>query len=295
MEKYLDPTNDVAFKRVFSDAEILKDFLNGILQLEEGYKITDVTYIKNEEVPDLGQGKRSIFDIKVTDQMGKKYIVEMQNRVSQKFLHRVQFYAAHAYVTQAKVGDKLEDTTELMPIVVVSVLKGKIFPDDVPCISHHINMETTTQTCYLPALKYTFVELGKFHKLDTKLKNVADFWLYFLSASQGDKNPPVSIKDNQVLRAYNLIASFNWTPEQRDAYVRAQMLLETEKEHVTDSYNNGKIEGRIEGEQIGKLKEKQEIARKMLSMNLDIHVVSNATGLSIAEINEVMSIIKKQT
>jgi predicted transposase/invertase (TIGR01784 family) len=78
--RYLDPTNDVAFKRVFSDKEILMDFLNSAMHLENERKIIDLEYIESEEVPDIGQGKRSMFDIKVTDQSNRKYIVEMQNQ-----------------------------------------------------------------------------------------------------------------------------------------------------------------------------------------------------------------------
>ena len=33
MQRYLNPTNDTAFKKVFSDAEVLKDFINVILDL----------------------------------------------------------------------------------------------------------------------------------------------------------------------------------------------------------------------------------------------------------------------
>mgnify|MGYP006348413335 CR=1 FL=1 len=34
--RYLDPTNDVAFKKLFSQKDLLKDFLNAVLRLEEG-------------------------------------------------------------------------------------------------------------------------------------------------------------------------------------------------------------------------------------------------------------------
>src|SRR5437016_1401587 len=78
--RYLDPTNDVAFKKVFGDKSRLRDFLNAILRLPEGFKIKELDFIPTEEVPDLGQGKRSIFDLKCKDESGNVYVVEMQNR-----------------------------------------------------------------------------------------------------------------------------------------------------------------------------------------------------------------------
>ena len=95
--RYLDATNDVAFKKVFSNKEILIDFLNSMLHLTEGNKITELHFVPQEEIPDLGQGKRSIFDIKVLDLSGFWYIIEMQNRPDEFFLKRVQVYASSTY------------------------------------------------------------------------------------------------------------------------------------------------------------------------------------------------------
>jgi predicted transposase/invertase (TIGR01784 family) len=102
--RYLDPTNDVAFKRVFSDKAILMNFLNGILRLEEGHKIIDLDFVSTEEIPNIGQGKRSLFDIKVRNQAGYYYIVEMQNSSESGFLNRVQLYASHSYTSQILRG-----------------------------------------------------------------------------------------------------------------------------------------------------------------------------------------------
>ena len=45
--RYLDPTNDVAFKKIFSDQDRLKDFLNAVLRLQPGHLIRRSTlYLK---------------------------------------------------------------------------------------------------------------------------------------------------------------------------------------------------------------------------------------------------------
>lgn len=49
------------------------------MRLPEEFKIIDLEYISNEQVPDLGQNTRSIVDVKVRDNSGNIYIVEMQN------------------------------------------------------------------------------------------------------------------------------------------------------------------------------------------------------------------------
>ena len=43
--RYLDATNDVAFKKVFSHKEILQDLLNSVLRLPDGKKIKELHFV----------------------------------------------------------------------------------------------------------------------------------------------------------------------------------------------------------------------------------------------------------
>lgn len=65
MQRYLDPTNDSLFKKIFSDIERLKEFINSILDLSEGYRIKEIEYIPIEQLTLINLGKRVIFDLKV--------------------------------------------------------------------------------------------------------------------------------------------------------------------------------------------------------------------------------------
>ncbi|WPY01298.1 PD-(D/E)XK nuclease family transposase/recombinase family C-terminal domain protein [Candidatus Trichorickettsia mobilis] len=47
--------------------------------------------------------------------------------------------------------------------------------------------------------------------------------------------------------------------------------------------------GRTEGREEGKAERNIEIAKSLLSQNIDINVISTATGLSIAEIKKLLS------
>ena len=78
MTRYLDPTNDFTFKRVFCDKNRLINFLNAIMKLPEGLRIVDLRYISQEEVPELGHRKSGLLDIKCRDESGNVFIVEMQ-------------------------------------------------------------------------------------------------------------------------------------------------------------------------------------------------------------------------
>lgn len=280
MPRYLDPTNDVAFKKIFSDKERLKDFLNAVLRLEEGSKITDLVFIPQEELPDFKVGRRSIFDIKCIDQGRNSYVVEMQNRPEEAFLNRIQCYASHAYVSQAIKG---ATHAGLMPVILLALTKHKLFEESVDCINYHWTVESKTQKRYLFALSYVFIELPKFRKSAEELESIEDEWLYFFAKWQESKEPPVTTKDPLVLEAYKTIEQYNWSEAEYDAYFRARLAAEAEDLIMTKSFEEGIEKGREEGRK----GEKVEIARIMFFKGMDLDTIFTVTGLSIEELKKL--------
>ncbi|KJV81301.1 PD-(D/E)XK nuclease transposase family protein [Rickettsia hoogstraalii str. RCCE3] len=88
MQRYLDPTNDSLFKKIFRDLERLKEFINAVLELPEGFRIKEIEFIPVEQVPIIDKGKKSIFDLKVKDEAGSWYIIEMQKRNESDYLKK---------------------------------------------------------------------------------------------------------------------------------------------------------------------------------------------------------------
>ncbi|MFV0251098.1 MAG: hypothetical protein AB8U53_01095 [Rickettsia aeschlimannii] len=81
----------------------------------------------NEQVPDLGQNKRSIVDVKVRDNSGMGY--------ADAFLARVQFYSCIAFSSQLKGGKEYAD---LAPVVMVLITSGfQALSKGKECISYH--------------------------------------------------------------------------------------------------------------------------------------------------------------
>jgi predicted transposase/invertase (TIGR01784 family) len=291
--RYLDPTNDVAFKKLFSQKALLKDFLNAVLRLEEGCKIVELNFISQEELPPFKTGRRNIFDIKCKDQEGKYYVVEMQNKPEESFLNRVQCYASHAFVSQALRGATHEG---LVPVILLVISKENLFDDDIECISYHRTLESQTKKQLLFALSYVFIELPKFTKSAEDLKNEEDDWLYFFAHWQDTKEPPESITDSLVLEAYKVIEQFNWTPEEYDAYFRARLASDAEDIMLTKRFEEGLEKGREEKEAaVKKAKEEaqqekeREIAKSMFLKGIDVNTISEITKLSKQEIEKLTS------
>lgn len=278
--RYLDPTNDVAFKKIFSSKERLTDFLNAVLRLEEGCKITELAFIPQEELPSFSIGRRSLLDIKCTDQSGKVYIVEMQNKSQDHFLNRAQCYASHAYVSQAIRG---ATHAGLMPVILLVLTKHKLFDDNIDCISYHTTIESKTKKRYLFALSYVFIELPKFNKADSELSSNEDAWLHFFARWSQDKEPPATIGDQQVLDAYKAIEQFNWSEAEYDAYFRARLASEADDLEVEGKVAKGREKGREEGRE----EERLMIARSMKAQGIPINIITECTGLSVDKITDI--------
>ena len=81
MARFINPFTDVGFKRIFGQAihkELLIDFLNDLLVGEK--RITDITFLDKELLPDFSGDRGVIYDIYCTNEDGEQFIVEMQNR-----------------------------------------------------------------------------------------------------------------------------------------------------------------------------------------------------------------------
>ncbi|MBS0186375.1 MAG: PD-(D/E)XK nuclease family transposase, partial [Proteobacteria bacterium] len=79
--KFLDPKNDVAFKKIFGtekNKDILIHFLNDMITFKDHGQIQEVTFLKTNQDPVTAAKKTSIVDILCKDEKGNTYIVEMQ-------------------------------------------------------------------------------------------------------------------------------------------------------------------------------------------------------------------------
>jgi len=79
MPRYLDPKNDLTFKRIFGEhPDLLIGFLIAVMPLSPDRLIKEVEYLPPEQVPENPGKKNSIVDVKCKDKSGQVFIIEMQ-------------------------------------------------------------------------------------------------------------------------------------------------------------------------------------------------------------------------
>ena len=69
--------------------------------------------------------------------------------------------------------------------------------------------------------------------------------------------------------------------------IEASTVKKAEEKAEARGEARGKVEGKAEGKAEENIRVKIEIAKNLLSQNIDINTISTATGLSIAEIEKL--------
>lgn len=302
LTKFLDPKNDVAFKRIFGtekNKNILIHFLNDMLGFSCEEKIRHISFLKTAQDPDIASKKQSIVDVLCTDEKGAQYIVEMQVARTGGFEKRAQYYAAKAYVSQMNSG---EAYAKLKEIIFLAITDFVMFPDKEEYKSDHLILDKKTCTQDLKDFYFCFLELPKFHKSIDELQTIVEKWTYFFKHASHTKEADVEKitgSDEVIGQAYQVLNQFSWSDEELSTYeqekkreldakaILLQQRIEGKAEGLAEGIEKGKAEGLAEGIEKGQKNALLAVAKQMLSQGLKPGIVRQYTNLSEEEIDSV--------
>ena len=293
--RYLDPKNDLTFKRIFGEhPHLVKSLLNALMPLQAGQLIEKVEYLPAELVPDIPGMKDSIVDVRCIDNYGRQFIVEMQMLWTPSFQARVLFNASKAYIKQLDKGRHYES---LQPVYALSLLND-VYVKDSDAFYHHysiVNVKDTNQK--LDGLEFVFVELPKFKPERTIEKRMTVLWLRFLTEIQdgSESIPEELMRENDIVQALEILQESAFSKAELEYYDRIwdriskerTLLHERTRLAEEEGRKKGREEGIAEGIAKGEYKKQVEIAVNLLKSNLDLHIISESTGLTIEEIKEL--------
>jgi predicted transposase/invertase (TIGR01784 family) len=238
--RYLDPKNDLVFKKVFSRPRLLKSFLNALLPLKE--PVETLEYLPVELVPDLPELKHSVVDVRCVDRVGRQFIVEMQMFWTTGFKSRVLFNASKAFVRQA---DRAAGYAELQPVFSLNLV-NQIFERNTPEYYHHYAIVELEQTHRrIEGLEFVFVELPKFRPEDLASDRMRKLWLRFLTETGGEAAvaAPELLEEPATREALECVAESGFSRAELDAYDRYWDSIRCEVTLVDGSFNKGLREG----------------------------------------------------
>ena len=256
MTKFLDPKNDVAFKKIFGEDASkphLISFLNGVLELINDREIKDINFLNPYQAPRVAGKKISFIDVLVTDQRNIRYVVEMQIMRVLGFEKRAQYYAAKTYVSQNDAG---HDYPKLNQVYFLGIADHVMFPDKTAYKSDHLILDNRTYEHDLKDISFTFIELPKFTKALHNCVTLEDKWLHFLKCASDEHEIPAIIQEQPLLSAYKALERYGWSEAEIHAYDDANLAMTDHQGALNYSYEEGKEEGK-KGMQI-------QIAQNML-------------------------------
>jgi len=277
--RYLDPKNDLTFKKVFGEhPHLLKSFLNALLPLPQGEYIESLEYLPIELVPQIPLHKYSIVDVRCIDNKGRQFIVEMQMLWTDSFKQRVMFNATKAYVRQL---DKAEKYELLQPVYALSLV-NEIFEPYLKEYYHHYRIvHTEYNDKQLEGLEFVFVELPKFKAQNLTEQKLQVLWLRYLTEiKDGTVNIDDALLQNPEIReALDYIQESAFTLAELESYDKYWDSIRSEKSLLQGAEDRGMEKGRIEG--------KIEVARELIKKGITLDIIIDVTGLSKSQLEKI--------
>ena len=262
----LEFTDDYMFGEVLKNKEICI----GVLERLLGIKIKDIEYPEIQKSIKAGYDIRGIrLDVYAADNE-HVYDIEMQNS-SYAFLgKRTRFYQSMIDTDHLLRG---KDYSELKESYVIFICKKDLFKQNFPrytfqniCLEDYsVNLNDFSSKVIYNASAYescTDKELKNFLKFICTNESTDDF-------SQQIKDCVTNIKKNEVFRKEYLTMTIH---EQDIAY-----------EARKKGHEEGKLEGKLEGRQEAQI----ETAKNFLKMGLSVEQISEGTGLSLEEVENL--------
>lgn len=281
--KFVDPTTDIAFKKIFGNEAhkgILIEFLNEVLKLD--FLITEIQLLNPYQAPKLEGLKETTLDIKAKDQQDNEFIVEMQVEKETGFYKRAIYYSSKAYSQQLEKAEKYH---LLKPVIFLGILDFKVFEHD-NCFSRHLILNTENQQHNLKDLEFNFIELPKFNKQEHELTSISDKWIYFIKNASSLEHIPTNTDTEALKQAYQIAQQHQWSRNELDVYEYQGLQIGKIKGAIDTAHQEGKLEGKQEGE----YERAKKIALKAHKKGMSLEEISELTDLPIADLQEVLGL-----
>ena len=316
MARYLDPKNDLTFKRVFGEHKHLcMSLINSMLPLES--PIVGIEYQTGELLPVLTDIlKNTVVDVRCTDAEGRQFIVEMQLNWDESFKSRVLLNASKAYVMQVEKAQKIKLPN---PVYALNFVNDKFekSPEMEDVYFHHykiVNMMDTQKQ--IKGLEFLFIELPKFKPQNRAERKLHDLWLRFLTEiNEATKEVSAELLDDEYIReALGYMERSAYTKEELDRYYQWRIDAMTATAMLENAESKGKAmgeaiglekgkaigmeegkaigmeEGKAIGIEEGAKKEKEKSVINGFKAGNSIETIAVFTGLTAEQIVEILKI-----
>ena len=285
-KKFYDLTNDAVFKLVFGqeqNAWILKGMLNALLELEGRDRICELSVLNPANDAEFVGDKVTYLDVKVKDELERRYNIEMQICVPRSWPKRALYYASKLYASQLLEGQKY---WELQRTISLSILLENLLRENERL--HNVfrfHNDEDGALLHGGLIEMHFLELQKFAKCEPEeLETPLEKWLYILRYGQRYRDGTIIMEESLLAEEgiEEAVKAMRFANEDE----RSRELIEGHEKwkRLQDTLvGEAREEGRQEGRQEGRLEARLAIAAKLLD-KLDDEAIAETTGLAVEEV-----------
>ena len=273
----LSKTNDRVFKEIFTrNKSSMADFLKCILNISNE-EFEDLEFIDTHSRRGSILGGEYILDIKVKT---KSYIVdvEMQVKRSPVMTQRIVLYLANMIKDQDLNSINYSNMKKTVSIMIAA--DHSINSDNR--YFHRYNLrEEKDNSLFTDLIEVDILELKK---LPDKYDGSPLWdWLTFIKTNNEETMKMLSEKNPEIEKAYDTLIDMSGDEGERHASQQREMYLQNEAAINKERFEQGLKKGLERGQK----KEKIEIAKNAIKMNLDVQSIAKLTGLTENEIKDL--------
>ncbi|MDJ0834861.1 MAG: Rpn family recombination-promoting nuclease/putative transposase [Acidobacteriota bacterium] len=216
-KRNIDPRIDCIFKAILGSRgrePLTTHFLNHVLKLPANKRIVDIEFLNPYNPCEFQGDKYSIIDIKVKDQTGNRYQIEIQIALHDDLIKRMLYTLAAMLKSQLKSGDQYH---QLKPVTGIWLLGAKRFAAVHDPYLHFMFYDRERQLVLTEDLHLHLLQLPNAPEAD-KIMNDGDRWLHFF-------------QNGRQFTAEN-VPEYLDTPEIREALMVMQGFTEHEKDYL---------------------------------------------------------------
>lgn len=207
---------------------------------------------------------------------------------------RSLFYLAKMYTGQLPKGGSYVSLQKCIAINIVDYVC--IGANQIHTVFHF--REDTQKDCVLTdKMEVHFLELPylKDNELVNQEEDAIINWMQFINAKSREVLKVLARKGTEFSKAADILEAISRDEKNRALYEAQQKqirdeqarMIEAKQSGIQEGLQKGRQEGRQEGLQEGRKKEAYAITRKLLKLNMEIEQISNITGLSPKEIQNL--------
>ena len=288
--KMYTPKNDYVFKRIFGkegNEDITRDFI----KFATGIEYNEINLnTKPILEADIINNKMGVLDVKVEGDKETNIDIEMQVTSNEYIADRILWYWAKLYSDTIKKGNTYDNTKRAICILIADFEIEKLKSIKEYSTVWNIREKKHQDVILTDKLEIVIIELRKLDRREDASNKGLLNWCEFIQAPEKVSEKVMSENENirkakEELEKINNDEHERMLAELREKAIMDEMAIR--KTGYNEGMNKGLKDGMQQGIKEGEKNKSIEIAKRLLTMNIDISIIVKATGLSKEEIEKI--------